>query len=171
MGIFIHCHAFLKGERSAQFIRFITCVVSHWLYCKMLPRLLIVPLRRRSKERSRGSGGGGTCRDTWALTPNTSTRLLAAATTSAPRSPCWHDAARKRGGARPPVTTTCPACDSFTKKNLKRGYMFSRQNTFYVHSRIERRNTHFLINTCTERGRVAWVKGTEKAMRGRKDIH
>ncbi|TKS87717.1 Vasoactive intestinal polypeptide receptor [Collichthys lucidus] len=28
------------------------------------------------KERSRGSGGGGTCRDTWALTPNTNIRLL-----------------------------------------------------------------------------------------------
>lgn len=67
----------------------------------------------RSKGRWRGSGGGGTCRGTWALTPNISTRRsAAAATTSAPRSPCWRGAAPKRGGVRPPARTTCPAYES-----------------------------------------------------------
>lgn len=65
----------------------------------------------RSRQRSRGSGEGGTCRDTWGRTPNTSTRLSAAATTSAPRSPCWRAAAPKRAAARPPATMICPAYD------------------------------------------------------------
>lgn len=65
----------------------------------------------RSRQRSRGSGEGGTCRDTWGRTPNTSIRLSAAATTSAPRSPCWRAAAPKRAAARPPATMICPAYD------------------------------------------------------------
>jgi len=73
---------------------------------------IIVLIHCRSKERSGGSGEGGTCKDTWAQTPNTNIRLLATATTSAPRSPCWHDAAPKHGGARPPVTTTSLASNS-----------------------------------------------------------
>lgn len=83
-------------------------------------RWIIVGIFRRSKGRSRGSGGGGTCSGTWAPTPNTSTRLsAAAATTSAPRSPCWRGAAPKPAGLRPPATTTSPAYESCRRRRRR----------------------------------------------------
>lgn len=85
----------------------------------------------RSKERSRGSGGGGTCRDTWAPTPNISIRPSAAATTSAPRSPCSHDAAPKHGGVHPPAAMTSLAYDSHKQRywHLSRNKAENMQGT------------------------------------------
>lgn len=115
------CHSFFFKSQSAIQSVTQTC------YCS----------NRRSKERSKGSGGGGTCRDTWALTPNTNTRLLAAATTSAPRSPCWHDAVQKHAGVHPPVAMTCLAYDShkqWYRHACCRKYSHGRKDTTYISS-------------------------------------
>lgn len=104
--------AYSKMRIYGEMIYWFYSVCRVFSFYRRLYERVIALIHCRFKERSRGSGGGGTCRDTWALTPNTNIRLLAAATTSALRSPCWLDAARKHAETHPPVTMTCLAYDS-----------------------------------------------------------
>lgn len=142
--------------------------INTWWTAGCIKRAAVL-IHRRSKERSRGSGGDGTCSDTWARTPNTNTHLSAAATTSAPRSPCWRGAARKRGAAHRPVTTTCQAYDWHELWCRPTCCTKQTQHILMPNIRQERQckvreiHTPFII-ICT-RGRCAvWV------WRGKKDV-
>lgn len=104
--------SFIKHHIHKQFFSSAACGHAGVLCWDELLVGFIFSFFCRSRGSSRGSGGGGTCRGTWAPTPNISPRRSAAATTSTPRSPCWRGAAPKRAGARPPAPTTCPAYES-----------------------------------------------------------
>lgn len=123
------------------------CIMG-WIFC-------------RSKGRWRGSGGGGTCRGTWAPTPNISTRQSAAATTSAPRLPCWRGAAPKHAGLHPPATMTCPACESDGRRprvsnfDLQRVKVRKKRHSIHLHKHCWRMTWSQLL--CSTQG-VALLK-------------
>lgn len=71
----------------------------------------------RFSLKSSESGGDGTCRGFWDLTPSTSIpQWEAMATTSAPKSPWWPNVAPPQDGP-PPARMICPPSDRWWETN------------------------------------------------------